>query len=159
MPSWRIAQKGGRLDRARINSSDDVWSQRKRLAWVSRCRYWQGWHLTIGLRGEVLHGGREHLRGWEGRACFALFHWVCKFPWQICLARALACVWLLLAFGWFCSLLVSFFRGNLISILLIGKEHRDLYLLCPGTQGGIFNPAYACNDTFLQCGKWTLACG
>ena len=77
------------------------------LAWVSRCRYWYGWHLTIGLRGGVLHGGREHLRGWEGRVCFTLFHLGCKFPWQICLARALACVWVLLVFGWFCCLFLS----------------------------------------------------
>ena len=64
-------------------------ARRKRLVWVSRCRYWYGWHLTIGLRGGV-HGGREHLRGWEGRVCFTLFHLVCKFSWLICLARALA---------------------------------------------------------------------
>ena len=62
-------------------------------------------------RGGVLHGGWEHLRGWEGRVCFTLFHLVCKFPLQFCLARALACVWVLLVlflFGWVCCLLLSY---------------------------------------------------
>ena len=47
---------------------------------------------------------------WEGRVCFTWFYLVCKFPWMFCVARALACVWVLLVllvlWGW---LLVSFF--------------------------------------------------
>ena len=50
------------------------------------------------------------MRGWEGRVCFTWFHLVCKFPWMFCLARALACVWVLLVLlfcwvgCWFLSL-------------------------------------------------------
>ena len=66
------------------------------LDWTN-VRY--GWHLTIGQRGGVLHGGREHLRGWEGRVCFTWFHLVCKFPWLFAwLSPWLVCV------GCFCCL-------------------------------------------------------
>ena len=50
------------------------------------------------------------MRGWEGRVCFTWFHLVCKFPCMFCLARALACVWVLLVLlscwvgCWFLSL-------------------------------------------------------
>ena len=54
------------------------------------------------------------MRGWEGRVCFTLFHLVCKFPWQICLARALACVWVLLV-------LLLVLGGFVVGFFLTGK--------------------------------------
>ena len=68
MHSWRIAQRGGRLERVRTNSSVDVCQtfvtflsiQERILTWRTS---------NNGQHGEVLRGGREHLRGWEGH-CF-----------------------------------------------------------------------------------------
>ena len=100
--------KGGRLG-GHVSTQATSEARHKRFAWVSRDRLWYGWHLTIGLCGGVLHGGREHMRGWEGRVCFTLFHLVCNFFWLICLARALACVWVLLVLLCLGGFVVSFF--------------------------------------------------
>ena len=98
------------------------------------CRYWYGWHLTIWQRGGVLHGGREPLRGWEGRVCFTLFHLVCKFPWQICLAWCLglcvgvACFWLVLFLvGFF---LPGKFVFNLMLIPVVDRPCLALVRQC-----------------------------
>ena len=37
--------------------------------------------------------------------------------------------------------------------LFIGKEHGDLYLLCPGPRRGTFDFEHPCNDTLLQSGE------
>ena len=62
MHSWRIAQKGGRLERVRTNSSVDVCQTfETRLSIQVQILIW----LTSkhGQHGGLLHGGREHLRG------------------------------------------------------------------------------------------------
>ena len=118
MHSWRIAQRGGRLERVRTNSSDDVCQTfETRLSTQVQILTWRT--SKHGQHGGLLHGGREHLRGWEGRVCFTLFHLVYKFPWLVRLAWCLAFVWVLVfwvvlglfvvCFG-FCS------QGDLIAI-------------------------------------------
>ena len=78
---------GGCLDWSRAERPSVSWTK------VSKTLHWYGWHLTFGQCGGVLHGGREHLRGWEGRVCFTWFHLVCKFPWLFAwLSPWLVCV-------------------------------------------------------------------
>ena len=63
MHSWRIVQKGGRLERVRINSSDDVWSQtleETRLSIQVQILIWPT--SEHGQRGGLLHGGRVDKR-------------------------------------------------------------------------------------------------
>ena len=62
----RILQKGGRLGRTLINSSEIDWS------------------LTL------LHGGREPMRAERGTFSFTLSHLVLQFPWQWCFCLVLA---------------------------------------------------------------------
>ena len=65
MHSWRIAQKGGRLERVRINSSVDVCQTLEtRLGIKVQILIW----LTSkhGQRGVLLLGGREPLRAERG---------------------------------------------------------------------------------------------
>ena len=79
MHSWRIVQKGGRRERVRINSSVDVFQTLEtRLGIKVLILIW----LTSehGQRGELLLGGREPLRGWEGRVCFTCFTQFANFP-------------------------------------------------------------------------------
>ena len=91
MHSWRIVQKGGRRERVRINSSVDVFQTLEtRLGIKVLILIWL--ISEHGQRGELLLGGREPLRGWEGRVCFACFTQFANFPglsawlgaWRVC---------------------------------------------------------------------------
>ena len=117
MHLWRIVQKGGRLGRARINSSDDVWSQTLEtrlsiqgqiLIWLT-FNYWTTWRSTT-----------RWTRTYEGLRGARLFHLV-SLSLQIslidlpgsCLGLCV-CFACLVVFG---GLVVGFFFwGNLISI-------------------------------------------
>ena len=90
-----------------------ILSEREKLLMLS-C--WQQWDPT-SVPGSALSqwlyiGGREPLRGWEGRVCFTLFHLVCKFPGRVAWPGALACVWVLLVFGWLCSVFFCWFLSS-----------------------------------------------
>ena len=62
MHSWRIAQRGGRLGRVRTNSSVDVCQTF--VTYLSTQEQILTWRTSKhGQHGELLHGGREHLRG------------------------------------------------------------------------------------------------
>ena len=91
MHSWRIVQKGGRRERVRINSSVDVFQTLEtRLGIKVLILIWL--ISAHGQRGELLLGGRESLRGWEGRVCFTCFTQFANFPghsawlgaWRVC---------------------------------------------------------------------------
>ena len=72
--SWRIAQRGSRLE-VRTNSSVDVCQTfETHLSTQVQILTWR----TSNHRqhGRLLHGGREHLRSWEERFCFTLLHLV-----------------------------------------------------------------------------------
>ena len=91
--------------------------------------------------GGLLHGGREHLRGWEGRFCFTLFHLVYKFPWLVCLAWCLAFVWVLVFFGcvWFVWVGVVFCfgfcsQGDLIAIYTNSSSWPTMSRTSPALQ-------------------------
>ena len=69
MHIWNIAQSGGKQERALTSSSDDdscrMWETRlskKMLKWT-----WRTSDLIHGWHGGLLHGGRDAMRGWEGR--------------------------------------------------------------------------------------------
>ena len=68
---WSIVQKGGRLEKALINSSDVDWSLTSET-WEYKCWCRYGWHLNNAWRAGLLHAGREPMRG------FTLSHLVLR---------------------------------------------------------------------------------
>ena len=117
MHLWRIVQKGGRLGRARINSSDDVWSQTLEtrlsiqgqiLIWLT-FNYWTTWRSTT-----------RWTRTYEGLRGARMFHLV-SLSLQISLTdlpgSCLGLCVCVACFAVFVGLVVGFFLwGNLISI-------------------------------------------
>ena len=90
------------------------------LIWLTS-NHWTTWRSTTRWT--------RTFEGLRGRVGFTLFHLVCKFPWQICLARALACVWV--ACLWLVLFLVGFFLpGNFdFNLMLIPVVDRPCLAL------------------------------